>query len=518
MMKNKISLESVNNIENKKFSPVYDWLKPINLETNEYIIGFWIIRIQIGDNGQRNLKLKGVSKVGLMDVLASYGFRKRYRENQTYFFIHEEDSIIKIVTPAIIKDFAVEMLNSLPEIVKVGDLSITSTKLKEAFTRSMHVLFGDKALSDIPVHSKEILSDSAHEMFFPFMNIIVKVTADCIELLNYSDLEGVNIWYDHIIDRPFFLSDVRSVFEDFIENVSGGNQDRYSSVRAAIGYCLHRYYNATNTRAVILYDEQITDAESANGGTGKGIFAQALSYLRTMETVDGKKFDSKDKFCLQRITEATQIVFIDDISPNFDFERFNSILTNGWEIEAKHTQSFRIPVKSSPKMVIASNFIMKTKDGNTIERRQFIIEFSDFYSRLKTLTTAPIVYIHGNEFFYSWDMEEWSAFDNYMIRSCQHYLKNGLPITNPINVRFNRLLQETSSEFVDWVVEQGFENNVYYSVFENYKIFKETFYLDSPFHIQTFSQWMKLYAKAKGIDYITKRIKNISNFCFKSKE
>lgn len=280
-------------------------------------------------------------------------------------------------------------------------------------------------------------------------------------------------------------------------------------MRYAMGYSMHRYYSEIITRAIILYDEAITDSFSAHGGTGKSLVVNGISKLRNVETIDGRKFEPDERFSLQRVTEETDIVFFDDVAPRFEFERFNSILTNGWDIEAKHIKSFRIPTKESPKMIIASNSILRTRIGNSAERRQFVLELSDFYPRLRNITTTPVVYTHGCEFFSEWSDDEWLRFDNYMIDLCKEYLMNGLPITIPQNVKRNRLLQETTKEFVDWIEERNFQTNTVY-------VFRDTL-MDFQSRYQEitsakFGIWMKLYSSINELEYKTDRINSVTIF------
>src|ERR1017187_7258289 len=95
------------------------------------------------------------------------------------------------------------------------------------------------------------------------------------------------------------------------------------------------------------------------GGTGKGIIMQSIAQLREVVKVDGKKFDENDKFCFQEVSESTQMVFFDDVKPSLGFDRFNSILTDGMNVEAKNKPSRFIPPERSPKFYITSNSIIE---------------------------------------------------------------------------------------------------------------------------------------------------------------
>ncbi len=411
------------------------------------------------------------------------------------------------------KDFAIQLIKQLPDKVTVYGQKVRKERLLEVFLKQQHVLFGDSMLSPLQTHTTPILTDTKDTMFFPFRNCVVKVTCNQIELLNYADLEGQCIWEEHIIQRDFQISEQPSMFETFIHNVCNNDPQRIEAMRCSIGYGLHRYYNETNTKAIILYDEQITSADSANGGTGKGLFANSLSKFRRMETLDGQKFDPKERFNFQRISESTQIVFIDDIKQDFDFDRFKSVLTNGWEVEAKHKATVRIPLNESPKMLIASNSIMKCKDGYTAERRQYILEFSDFYSKLKSITNTPVIYVHGCEFFNGWESEEWSRFDNFMLESCKIYLAKGLPINQTNNVAQNKLLQGTSPEFVEWLRSKDFRPGTQYHFGDNYQHFKSNYIGEEAlFSKPTFTKWMRLYATSQNRKYETLKYNDVTYF------
>jgi hypothetical protein len=491
------------------------WLDIVERGSSKYSFGFWNFKIQIRPTGDQILTIESVSKNGLFTELAKAGFCKRYRQNGTYILIRVEDNILKLVTPAQIKDFALALVDSLPESVMLFGFKILKAQLKETFLREQHCLFGENVLSPLPTHTADLLSDTPREMFFPFQNAVIQVDASGLKMIPYADLKNVCIWENHILTRDFQKTVNSSMFCDFINNVCSNDAERIKAMRAAIGYLLHRFYNQTTTKAVILYDEQLTGADSANGGTGKGLFANAVGYMREMLTIDGKKFEKDDKFSLQSITEATEIVLFDDVRKDFEFERFNSILTNGWEIEAKHVGTIRIPLKQSPKMVVASNSILKTLDGNTVERRQFILEFSDFYSRMKNETLKPVVDVHGCEFFYDWNVNQWLEFDNYMIESCRIYLQDGLPMVKAKNVEINRLLQATTSDFVEWTTEMQFSNETNYPFNEYFQNFKELHYgSDSQFSSKTFSIWMKQFAKCYGFEHKSLRYNALTYFKF----
>jgi hypothetical protein len=514
-MKELIDLNTITETRNQSQIQNSDWLQLQDLKQANYSYGFWNLQIKSYNNGQQVIELKGVCKTNIFSILENYGFFKIYREDGSFILIRDVNNILKKVAPAQIKDFALEMVYGMPEEVEISGFKIQKEKFVEVFLREHHVLFGENTLSPLKTHTKKLLSDSKNEMFFPFQNGVAKVTKKGFSLIPYSGLKDLCIWGNHIIKSELNVTNEKSMFEDFINNIAAHDPDRIHSVKAAIGYLLHRYYSSTCTKAVVLYDQKITDRESAHGGTGKGVLVNALAHCRETVFINGKRFDTKERFALQKVNESSQIVFLDDILPDFDFEYFNSILTDGWEVEQKNKTTLRIPFEDSPKLVISSNQIMRTKKGETAERRQFIIEVSDFYSQKLADTQTPLIDVHGVEFFRGWDEDEWSRFYCFMLSCCSFYLQNKLPINKTENVANNRFLQETSQDFIDWLKEKDFLLNTDYPFNENFVEFKSlAFGEQSLFGMGTFSRWLKLFSERSGFHYKSVRYNKITYFKF----
>lgn len=512
-MNNLIDLNSIDAAPAKVSPANNDWIQLNDLKNGNYSFGFWNIKIKNYANGQQVLEFNGICKTNTFDILQSYGFCKRYREDGTFLLIRDIDNTLTKQTPSQIKDFVITLVDGLPEDIDICGFKIRSIKLKEEFLREHRVLFSDDALSPLRNHTKKLLNDTSDTMFFPFKNGVAKVTKKGVAVVPYSDLKDVCIWENHIIKRDFVITDRASMFEDFIRNISNNDDSRINAVKAAIGYLLHRYYSSTCTKAVILYDERLTDSDSAHGGSGKGILAKAIAQLRELVTINGKRFDPTERFNLQNVTESTEAILLDDVLPNFDFEFFNSILTDGYEFEQKNKTTIRIPFEDSPKLIISSNQIIRTKKGETASRRQFIIEVNDYYSAKLATTQTPIIDEHGCEFFRGWNDGQWCEFDNFMLNCCGLFLNNGLPVNINKNVEQNRLLQTTCQEFMQWMDEQKFSTNTEYSFSEYFTDFKLTAFGEvSLFGTKTFNNWMKLHAETKGFNYKSFRYNKITYF------
>jgi hypothetical protein len=117
---------------------------------------------------------------------------------------------------------------------------------------------------------------------------------------------------------------------------------------------MHTFKTSANNRAIILNDETIS--ENPNGGSGKGLFWNALSKVKKVSSIDGKSFNFDKSFLYQTVSPDTQLLIFDDVKKNFDFERLFSIITEGMTIEKKNQDAIQIPVQKSPKIIITTNY------------------------------------------------------------------------------------------------------------------------------------------------------------------
>jgi hypothetical protein len=268
-----------------------------------------------------------------------------------------------------------------------------------------------------------------------------------------------------------------------------------------IGYLLHHYFRESEGQAVLFYDETITDVKTPQGGSGKGLIVNAIKQLRNVTKIDGKHLDISNRFRWEQVSPSTQVVWLDDMMPDFDFSILHSNLTDGMTIERKYLSQFLIQPKDAPKTVLCSNSIIKG-GGSTNRRRQFIVELSDFYSRqIIKGDEKPIEREHGCLFFDNdaWPAEEWDLFFSVMLDCAYQYLNYGLVHNTGVNVEMNRLRQATNEDFVMWAIEKVFEKNVEYDTKEHFNSFVSIYYGEThAIGQRTFTGWLKEYAAFKG--------------------
>jgi len=278
------------------------------------------------------------------------------------------------------------------------------------------------------------------------------VTKKAVTTIDYIDLDGF-VWKDHVIDRDFKSCEITDCdFQKFISNVCGGDEKRIKSMESTIGYLLHAFKNLSYSPAVILNDEVISD--NPEGGTGKGIFMNALSQMKKVVTIDGKGFTFEKSFAYQLVSADTQVLVFDDVRKHFDFERLFSVVTEGLTLEKKNKDAIKIPFSKSPKIAITTNYAIKGK-GSSFERRKWELEFKQHYSSEHTPLDE-----FGRLLFGDWNDDEWCVFDNYMIRNLSNFLSTGLVKSEFVNLKIRKLSAETCHEFIEWCgLTRGSENN-----------------------------------------------------------
>ena len=458
------------------------------------------------------VRVKGIYLDGLLNLITHLGYRKRYDDADNYYYILDMGSIIKRVDVPQIRDEVTNVVRKCEKITSAINgvrFIIDPLMLIEVFLRNSSSLFNEFFFGHLPNHSKPVLRDDNKTIYFPFKNCIIRIDSNGVFKEPYSFLKNHCIWENHILGFEIELcSDYESShFSQFIRNICGNQSDRQRATRSAIGYLLHNYRKPENAEAVIAYDEQLAEKNEPEGGTGKGLFNQALSELRASTLIDGKRFDPDNKFTMQRVTEHTQIIFIDDVKEDFDFLTLNSSLSEGFEIEQKHKPTYKFPVNHSPKLYITSNTVIKNL-GNTAKRRQFIIEFSPFYSNLQKTGLEPIIQTHGHRFFSDeWSSAEWTRFYNFMFKCCQEYQKNGLVKYKHKSVEHNRLIQNTSMDFYKWILSKSLVPYTQYSTAELYHEFNETYFGEkSSFTQRTFTKWLRHYSSFRGLEFEISRI------------
>jgi|TARA_R110000851_G_scaffold91613_1_gene199944 hypothetical protein len=377
---------------------------------------------------------KGVIKIEHIEFkrfLEDNGFYKFCPEgSRNYVFVKVTNNLIDHTSEKEIKDFILEYL------LELGDSSIYN------FFAECTRYFREEFLTLLATIDIFFIEDTKDTSYLYYLNCAIRITQTNVTIIDYLDLGGY-VWKDHVIDRNFTICDIGDChYATFIGNICNNEKERVSSMESTIGYMMHGYKNLSYCPAVILNDEVISD--NPEGGTGKGLFMNALGHMKKLVVIDGKAFAFERSFPYQLVSADTQILCFDDVKKNFDFERLFSVVTEGLTLEKKNKDAIKIPFSKSPKIAITTNYAIKGA-GNSFARRKWELELHQHYNKFNT----PLMEFKKH-FFADWDDADWCKFDNFMVHCLQGYLNTGLIESQFINLGVRQLSASTSHDFIEW--------------------------------------------------------------------
>ena len=432
------------------------------------------------------------SKAG--DILIKPYLLKLYLESLNYFkfypidttkpfiFITKRENFINQVNEFQIKD---HLMKNLVDMNQIEVFNTIASKTN---------LFTVPYLSMLDTANVNIEKDGENFAMLYYKNCAVKVFYDRHEILEYQDLDGF-VWENQIIQRNFVNSDHHdSMFRKFIWLISGRDIEKYNTLKSIMGYLLHSYKTSANNKAIILNDEVISD--SPNGGSGKGIFINAVGKMKKLSVIDGKTFDFNKSFAYQTVSADCQVLAYDDVKRSFEFEKLFSQITEGITIEYKNQGAIKLPVQDSPKIAISTNYAIKTT-GGSFERRVFEVELSNYFGVHHTPLDE-----FGVMLFDGWDEKEWAYFDKYQINCLQYYLKNGLVQSKQKNLALRKFINETCQEFYEFIEDGNIPVNERLIKGDVYQKFKDENEDMRFMNKRLFNKWIKSYSVYKKLEFI----------------
>lgn len=469
--KNKEVLEKFKEIDSEKLENEIQLIKN-NIKFDE----FWTYN----DKG-----VLEVSAYRFKLYLESLNYRKYYpsEKTKTFIFVKKENKFIDIITEFQIKD---EILRNLIINNQLQAFDVAADNL---------TLFSSKYLSMIDTADVKMDKDSSEFAMIYYSNLALKITKDSIIKIDYEAMDSF-VWKSQVINRDYIDVDHHdSQFRSFIWFASGQSRDKYNTMKSVIGYLLHSHKTASNNKAIIFNDETISD--TPNGGSGKGIIINGIGHMKKTSTIDGKTFDFNKSFAFQTVNTDTQVLAFDDVRKNFDFERLFSVITEGITIEYKGKDAIKIPVQDSPKIIISTNYTIRS-NGGSFQRRIFEIEMSDYFG----VNHTPLDQF-GNLLYDEWNTDEWNRFDKFMINCLQYYLLNGLVKSKTNNLELRKFINETSQEFYEFAITDNCIKleirigknellNEFYSEYPDAKKFVTN---------RTFIKWIKKYSDYNKFNY-----------------
>jgi len=350
------------------------------------------------------------------------------------------------------------------------------------------------------------LRDTKNESFIIFKNCIYSITKNDIKRLNKKEVKKLNgfIWSDSIIQHNVDITSEKSQMQKFIELVTNDNE-HYLYAISIIGYLLHKYKDPSNAVAIILSDAKTEVLNVANGGSGKGIIMNAINKVVNVTFENGKNINlTSNKFFYQNIKFNTDILFLDDVKENFDFENLFSVITTNMMLEKKGKTPFEITFEFTPKIVITTNYTIINKGESSIRRKRIL--FLNNYFNLHHTPKQEF----ENLFFTEWKEDEWKRLYNFMMLCLQTFLKTGIGNYKNKKLELKKLISETSIEFVEFMKTKYLKEQ-YYKLDDLTKLFK-------PQGSKTMVKWIKYYANYNNLTYSNKIKNGLTYFALFSKK
>lgn len=384
-----------------------------------------------------------ISKYKLEKYLFNNGFGLYFHDVKTNIFriIHEDNKRIREVSAENIKKFIKERIETTDDL----DAEFKGDLL-ETIYKSADSLFSASFFEFLERRDIEILHDTQKTAFFPFTNGVVAITDENVQLTPYNNIDKP-IWQSQIIDFHISIDQEFDVelckFYQFVKCICNNDDARIGYALTLIGYILHGYKDPARPYAPIMAEE--TDDESKGGGTGKGLFFQAISHLIPTVRIDGKNFKPDKTFAFQRVGLGTKLVVIEDCPRNVDFEKYYPTITEGMTVEKKNKDELFLKYEDSPKIAFTTNYSISSTAEHA-KRRQKVFEFAPFFSSKYT------PFDHFKEtMFKDWDTDEWNRFYNLMFFCVSIYLQSGIKeVDNSEKLKRKAVKLQFGDEFLEY--------------------------------------------------------------------
>lgn len=445
------------------------------------------------EDRQGNLKTKYIfDPQGIRVFLRNRGFGRLKMSADIYKFIEIQGKVVREVTPQYIKDYVIDYTENV----------VQNKDVLRMLLRASSRYFGPDQLSNMYVRNLEFMRNDSETQYIFFeadgKRVFWKITRDGISEKPINELPGY-VWEDKIkkgirpqllphqmyqvreydaanesiewegssmvrIDAEGKKKEVRADFADFLMNTSNFHWAQcerqfdkleekekketilhFFNKLSAIGYLLHRFRDPNIQKAVVAMDGKLSEVGRSEGRSGKSILGDALMEVINGHYLNGKTFDPMlDRFAWEGIDERTDIVFIDDVRVNLNFEALFPVITGRFEVNPKGQSKYYIPKELTPKIYLTTNHAIGGH-GGSFEDRQTFVAFSDYYSS----TYKPLNEFE-QRFFDDWGYVQWSLFYNLMASALQIYFQHGLIEPPMERLEKRKLRQEIGETFVQW--------------------------------------------------------------------
>lgn len=442
-------------------------------------------------------------------------FKIQFMSSNDYELVQANGRFIKRIKH---DDIEPQVINYLRKHVKRYNSGLYSTIFK-SYHKFIQGLKEHKYYRMLDHKKVNLLKDTRDTCYLYFKNGILEITKDNLNFVDYETHDSY-VWEEDVIDWDYtgITNYKNKPYYDFLWRVSGENEARLNSLRSAFGYIIHSHKDPATAKAVILIDEFLSEnLDRAQGGTGKSIAAQSLTFFRKSKQLAGKGFNPRQNFAFSGIEYGDKIVWVDDALRKLDVDSLYNAISTDFKVERKGIDYFMIPFHDSPKIILTTNFPIQGSGGSD-DRRQLVIEFASYFSKDRTVRD-----VYGQSFFDDWEDDDWKAFSSCMIESVQYYLKEGTSQVL-INYTKKRVIDEIGPELLEYFEEIIEPGRFYGSTallhgkkaidgFDGFRYLYPEYQLNR----KSLAPRLESYCAWKGYEVTRKRIDNMRGFTVESK-
>jgi len=437
------------------------------------------------------------------EFLNRAGFRK-YREGDSLLYAKIQNNLVKMVQVEEMQSF---VYRTILDQVDEETLSFVIGNVR---------LFSPQILAYLDPLPERFNESTKDKAWVYFADKAVAVTRDGFEPVDYKELEHP-VWERHLLPWKWsddILNQDGGEWMTFLQHVAG-DKKTLERLMSGIGYLMTGYKQHSLAKAIILIDAKIpTISYDANGGTGKSLIGKWIAKYRSSCIIDGRKLNSKNnlQFLFQGVEPDTQIVFIDDADPHFDFQMLFSSITSDMTIRKMYQGEFVLPFERSPKFLSTTNHSIRGTDDST-NRRKYEIGISDFYGADRTPRDE-----FGHDLIYDWDDFQWKNSHFVMLKCLQYFLIHGL-VADELNMPqiLKKAISETSIDFVAFMFEQinvdRIRNNARFDRKSLFHDFMQDF-IDVPDYnkltLNNFTNWIEKFCRVFKLRHTKTRTNNIN--------
>lgn len=405
---------------------------------------YWNFEIKFDKKG-RETKVPVFDFTGLYNFIYSRNIGRvkepGTKDDNKYYFIHIVDQVARKIVPYQIKDFVIRFTEEMGE-----------KAVLEMLYRGGDRYLGNTAISTCKFIEPNFLKSGRDHQYLFFKGYFWKIDSHKVLEKTMIELAG-QIWKNqiskfdaewlkepmirvekkndkyyigpskHASDCHFFLfinQTSKFAWREEKEKGEMSPENRYEwhlhvlNKMTAFGYLLHNYKNPSFIKAVVLMDGKMSEVGTSNGRTGKSLFGKALEQIIPCVRVDGKnKKLTEDAFLYEEVSLETELIFIDDVRKNLDFESFYPAISGQLSINRKFVGKQTLNEDDAPKFLITTNHAINMENDSDYDRLSMVV-FSDWYSAKR----KPVDDF-GQMFFKEWDHTQWNLFYNFCA-TCLH--------------------------------------------------------------------------------------------------